>query len=52
VSKHGTVAFSAALALGTSMVPGEYVLQIVITDNGARTNRNTATQYVQFEVIE
>jgi VWFA-related protein len=50
--QNGTVAFSAALALGTSMVPGEYVLQIVITDNGARTNRNTATQYVQFEVIE
>ena len=50
--QHGTVAFSAALALGTSMVPGDYVLQIVITDNGARTNRNTATQFVQFEVIE
>jgi hypothetical protein len=44
--------FSGALALGTEMVPGDYVLQISITDNLANSKKNTATQFVQFEVIE
>ncbi len=46
------VEFSAALALGTSMLPGDYVLQITVTDNLAKPKQNTATQFVQFEVIE
>lgn len=50
--QHGTVAFSGSLALGMSMVPGEYVMQVVITDNGAKSKRNTATQFVQFDIID
>ncbi len=46
------VDFSGALALGTSMMPGDYVLQITITDNSAKAKNNTATQFVQFEVVE
>ncbi|MEO8042266.1 MAG: VWA domain-containing protein [Acidobacteriota bacterium] len=46
------VDFSAALALGTEMLPGDYVLQIVITDNLAKAKANSSTQFVQFEIIE
>ena len=46
------VEFSSALALGSEMLPGEYVLQIVITDNLAKGKRSSITQFVAFEVIE
>ena len=46
------VAFSAALALGTGMLPGDYVLQVVITDDLAKAKSNSAMQFVQFEIIE
>ena len=41
--------FTSALALGTEMEPGDYVLEVVITDNIAH---NSARQFVQFEVFE
>lgn len=44
--------FAAAISLGTEMKPGEYVLQVVITDNLAGSKHNTATQFVQFEIVE
>jgi VWFA-related protein len=44
--------FTAALALGTSMAPGDYVLQVTIIDNWAKKSRNTVTQFVQFEIID
>lgn len=47
-----TVGFTAALALGTTMEPDDYVLQVVIIDNLAKEKRNTASQFVQFEVFE
>jgi hypothetical protein len=34
------------------MLPGDYVLQITIIDNLAKAKRNTATQFVQFEIID
>ena len=46
------VDFSGALALGASMLPGDYVLQITVTDNLAKAKQNSTTQFVQFEVIE
>jgi VWFA-related protein len=48
----GTLGLAGALALGTTMEPGDYVLQIVVTDNIAGTKRNTATTFVQFEILE
>lgn len=42
---------SGSLSLGTSMPPGEYVLQIVVTDNLAKEKRKIATQFVQFEIV-
>jgi VWFA-related protein len=47
-----SVDFSSALVLGNEMLPGDYVLQIAIIDNLARAKRNTATQFVQFEIVE
>ncbi len=47
-----TTSFTGALALGTSMSPGDYVLQITIIDNLAKAKRNMATQFVQFEITQ
>lgn len=46
------VNFTGSLSLATKMTPGEYVLQIIVTDNLAKEKRKTANQFVQFEVIE
>ncbi|HUR98029.1 MAG TPA: VWA domain-containing protein [Pyrinomonadaceae bacterium] len=48
----GTVGFTAALSLGSVMVPGDYVLEIAVTDNMAKGKAKTATQYVQFEIVD
>jgi hypothetical protein len=48
----GAVTFAAALALVTGMLPGDYALQVVVTDNLDKSKRNSAMQFVQFEVIE
>jgi VWFA-related protein len=45
--KHG-----GAFSLGKDMQPGDYILQIVITDALAKEKRQIATQLVQFELIE
>lgn len=44
--------YVGAINLGNEMEPGEYVLQIIVTDNLAKAKRNLATQWVQFEVKE
>lgn len=41
-----------ALNLGAEMPPGDYILQIVATDNLAKEKQKIATQFVQFEIIE
>jgi hypothetical protein len=48
----GTVSFAGSLSLASKMAPGEYVLQITVTDNLAKEKQKTANQFVQFEVIE
>ncbi|MFZ1702128.1 MAG: VWA domain-containing protein [Pyrinomonadaceae bacterium] len=42
---------SGAIALGTQMLPGDYILQIIVTDELAKTKQQIATQFVQFEVV-
>lgn len=42
---------SGAVSLGKNMPPGDYILQIIVTDNLAKEKRKIATQFVQFEVI-
>ncbi|NOT46242.1 MAG: VWA domain-containing protein [Acidobacteria bacterium] len=43
---------SAGLQLGTTMLPGDYVLQITVVDALASEKRRNAVQFVQFEVLE
>ncbi len=47
-----TVRFAGSLSFGTTMLPGDYVLQITVIDNLAKEKQKTATQFVQFEVVE
>ncbi|HEY0458019.1 MAG TPA: VWA domain-containing protein [Pyrinomonadaceae bacterium] len=43
---------SGAINLTNGMEPGDYILQIIITDGLAKEKRQISTQYVQFEVIQ
>jgi hypothetical protein len=43
---------SGALQLGTDMIPGEYILQIVVTDLLASEKHRTATQWIDFEIVK
>ena len=36
--------------LGRDMTPGEYVLQVTVTDKLAKSKFNTATQSMDFEI--
>jgi len=38
--------------LGKQLAPGEYTLRLTATDLNAPARRNTATQSVDFEVVE
>jgi VWFA-related protein len=43
---------SGALSLGGKMLPGDYILQVIITDSLAKAKQQIATQFVQFEVVQ
>ncbi len=43
---------TAAINLGAGMQPGEYILQVIVTDNLAKEKRKVATQLVQFEIVQ
>lgn len=43
---------AGAIALGTEMPLGDYILQIVVLDNAAKGKSKIATQFVQFEITE
>ncbi len=44
--------FTDAVLLGKNLLPGDYVLQVIVTDGLAKEKKRIATQYVQFEVID
>jgi VWFA-related protein len=46
------LAAAGALQLSADMQPGEYVLQIIVTDPLAKTKYKTATQWIDFEVVK
>ena len=46
------IAGAAAINLGAQMAAGDYILQIIVTDNSAPAKKQIATQYVQFEIIQ
>ena len=39
------------LRLGPELTPGDYVLQVVVTDVLAKEKRRTATQWIDFEIV-
>ncbi|MFN0140929.1 MAG: VWA domain-containing protein [Pyrinomonadaceae bacterium] len=43
---------SGAVAIGGKMQTGDYVLQIIVTDELAEKKKQIATQFIQFEVVE
>lgn len=43
---------AGTMALGTDMETGEYVLQVLITDNLAKKKRQTVSQFVPFEIVK
>jgi VWFA-related protein len=46
------LAAGGALQIGTQMVPGEYILQVIVTDPLAKEKHRTATQWIDFEVVK
>jgi VWFA-related protein len=40
------------LRLGTDMKPGEYILQVIITDSLAKEKDRAATQWIDFEIVK
>jgi VWFA-related protein len=43
---------SGGLILGTDLTPGEYVLQVIVTDALAEKKYRTATQWMDFEIVK
>lgn len=43
---------TGAIAIGEQMEAGEYILQIIVTDELAKKKQQIATQVVQFEVVQ
>ena len=43
---------SGALQIGTLMPPGEYILQVIVTDPLAKEKYRTATQWIDLEIVK
>jgi hypothetical protein len=41
-----------AIQLGTSMVPGQYMFQIIVTDVASKDKNRIATQWMDFEIVK
>jgi hypothetical protein len=41
-----------AIQLGSEMAPGEYILQVVVTDPLAKEKYRVATQWIDFEIVK
>ncbi len=48
----GAMPFMSSLRLASQMELGEYALQVDITDANAKGKYRTATQFIQFEIVE
>lgn len=46
------IKFAGALNLGNEMSAGDYIMQVVVSDELAKEKRKIATQFVQFEIVE
>ena len=43
---------AGAITLGSRLAAGNYILQLIVTDPSAKKKNQTATQFVEFEIIE
>jgi hypothetical protein len=43
---------AGAIQLGSAMVPGEYVIQVLVTDEVAKEKYRVASQWIDFEIIK
>ncbi|MEO8648814.1 MAG: hypothetical protein ABI539_06575, partial [Acidobacteriota bacterium] len=43
---------SGAISLGEALKPGDYILQVAVTDRSGKERSNIATQFIQFEVTD
>lgn len=43
---------TGAMSLAEGMQTGDYILQIIVTDNLAKEKKKISTQFVQFEIVE
>lgn len=46
------ISAAGAIQLGTDMVPGEYVLQVIVTDLLADPKQRRTTQFIDFEIVK
>jgi hypothetical protein len=46
------IAAGGAMSLGNALTTGDYVLQIIVTDNLAKEKHRISSQFVQFEIVE
>lgn len=46
------IASASRLQLGAQLLPGEYVLQIIVTDSSGKEKPRTATRWIDFEVVK
>ena len=43
---------AGAIAIGDKLSAGDYILQVIATDELAKAKQQIATQFVQFEIVE
>jgi VWFA-related protein len=43
---------SGAIQLGVEMVPGEYVIQVIVTDSRVSGKHRVASQWIDFEIVK
>jgi hypothetical protein len=48
----GRLAADSAITLGADLVPGEYVLQVIVNDLRADEKHRTASQWLDFEIVK
>lgn len=46
------ISAAGAIQLGTNLVPGEYVLQVIVTDLLADRKHRVTTQWIDFEIVK
>jgi hypothetical protein len=52
LNAQGDVGAGGQLRLGRELVPGEYALQMIVTDPLAKEKQRVAAQWVDFEIVE